>query len=464
MKKLLILLFISSFFFSCDSFLEEESQDQIIPKTPSQLKEFLFGECYLKSNKVKDFYLDIMTDDVSEHIKYANKDNRLDYYGYYTWQQSPEHGLAEELTLDKAYGYYYHQILISNIVLDMLETMKGDANEIADLKGETYFIRAYAYFMLVNLYGEPYNKTNADNLLGVPINDNIGVKNETHKRASVADVYKRIISDITNSIKFLKEGGVRKTQFRIGECAANILAARASLFSEDYDAALTYSNRAIELNPTLCNLNTFDKSYLINLSNPEVVFTYGSASSAYYQKYTTSFSVSPELTSLYEAEDLRKSKYFTSSSGKLFPMKTKSYTDSYEFALRISEAYLIRAEVYANKEKYDLAMDDINKIRENRFSSVTKLSASDKKTALDYVKRERRLELCFEQFRWFDLRRWGMPEIKHTWTTDIEAKKSVTYTLKEGDKAYTLPIPKDVLDNNKIIKRIGRPVRNFDNN
>ena len=32
-----------------------------------------------------------------------------------------------------------------------------------------------------------------------------------------------------------------------------------------------------------------------------------------------------------------------------------------------------------------------------------------------FTREERRRELCFENHRWFDLRRYGMPEIKHTW-------------------------------------------------
>ena len=50
-------------------------------------------------------------------------------------------------------------------------------------------IRAYAYYMLVNLYGEPYDPKTADKAVGVPVNGLIGVENKKFKRESVAAIY-----------------------------------------------------------------------------------------------------------------------------------------------------------------------------------------------------------------------------------------------------------------------------------
>ena len=63
-------------------------------------------------------------------------------------------------------------------------------------------------------------------------------------------------------------------------------------------------------------------------------------------------------------------------------------------------------------------------------------------TLKNFIKAERRKELCFEGQRWFDLRRYGMPQITHEW----EGK---TYTLKSSDPSYTMPIPDEVLIKNK---------------
>ena len=62
------------------------------------------------------------------------------------------------------------------------------------------------------------------------------------------------------------------------------------------------------------------------------------------------------------------------------------------------------------------------------------------------VRDERRRELCFEGHRWFDLRRWGMKEIKHVWYPD--ANTAEEYTLKTGDLQYIMPIPASSLELN----------------
>ena len=56
------------------------------------LREFLFGEAYIRDETQIHTYLDIMTDDVKENIKgsFLGGDTRASGYGYYTWQADPE--------------------------------------------------------------------------------------------------------------------------------------------------------------------------------------------------------------------------------------------------------------------------------------------------------------------------------------------------------------------------------------
>ena len=64
---------------------------------------------------------------------------------------------------------------------------------------------------------------------------------------------------------------------------------------------------------------------------------------------------------------------------------------------------------------------------------------------------ERRRELCFEGHRWFDLRRWGMPEITHVWHES--ATESHVYRLTEKDLMYTIPIPDEAMqENSKLVQ------------
>ena len=49
MKKLIYIIVVV-LFSSCGDFLEESSQDLIIPKTVKDYSEFLFGEGYIRNN------------------------------------------------------------------------------------------------------------------------------------------------------------------------------------------------------------------------------------------------------------------------------------------------------------------------------------------------------------------------------------------------------------------------------
>ena len=74
---------------------------------------------------------------------------------------------------------------------------------------------------------------------------------------------------------------------------------------------------------------------------------------------------------------------------------------------------------------------------------------ASKEELIAFIKEERRRELCFEGHRWFDLRRWGMPAITHTWHNS--SSQSSTYTLEEGDLLYTVPIPEEAIQSNNSL-------------
>ena len=93
MKKLIYIIVVV-LFSSCGDFLEESSQDLIIPKTVKDYSEFLFGEGYIRNNTSIHTYLDIMTDDVEEKANtwpVMQSDIRGDGYGYFCWQPNPEY-------------------------------------------------------------------------------------------------------------------------------------------------------------------------------------------------------------------------------------------------------------------------------------------------------------------------------------------------------------------------------------
>lgn len=104
------------------------------------------------------------------------------------------------------------------------------------------------------------------------------------------------------------------------------------------------------------------------------------------------------------------------------------------------------AAAYNNEESK--ALSAMRTLLENRYEpeKLVVPAGLTGETLKNFIKAERRKELCFEGQRWFDLRRYGMPQITHEW----EGK---TYTLKSNDPSYTMPIPDEVLIKNKRLEQ-----------
>ena len=177
------------------------------------------------------------------------------------------------------------------------------------------------------------------------------------------------------------------------------------------------------------------------------------------------------LLSLYEEGDQRFYAFFLQSvtnKGEYYDYRCVPYkhysSKYYSTALRTSEALLNAAEAYVQKgsdaDKNE-AVKLLNLLRKNRFTPETykELTLADFATnaeLLQFVRDERRRELCFEEIhRWADLRRYGCPSLKHVYYASRNASPEV-YVLEAGDQNYTLELPKSELDYNTVIESANR--------
>jgi hypothetical protein len=453
---------------SCSDFLEEESQDLIIPKSIVDYQELLYGETSKINTQFVNGYLDLMTDDAEGKLNAwgFGGDQRTKGYGYYTWQSNNEIQPTGAIVKDAAWDYYYRNILTSNIILNDVPLTKGTESEKKDMLAEAYFHRAFSYFMLVNLYGQPYDEKDANTKLGVPINLDYGVQDKLFERETVATVYDQINEDIENSIKYFKEAGIENFFFRANLASAQLLASRIFLYQKKYDKAIQYASEVIKSNPNLYNLKQQQSSDIFyQYKNPEILYTYGNTDDNKYYYSAVSkgkYVISSDLLSKYSSSDLRKQKFFKrKNNGKYFPRKssTDESIGCFGKALRVAEAYLNRAEAYAMTDKSSEAISDINLIRSYRFTADFEVSVSPEADAITLVKSERRLELAMEDHRWFDLRRWDRPEITHKYK-DPTSKEYLIFTLQKDDPAYTLSIPQSVRNFNPSMINNDRPTRN----
>lgn len=505
-------------FTSCTSdFLKEYSQDLARVKTADDLNELLVGSCNLPLayyecdgewiyQNLNYAVLHFMGDELQENIQ-SGEDNqdhlgiRENMFPYFTWQQSVYLTTDGKNQLngqeEKLWSLAYEKINNCNMLIaegTRLSTdSEEDAAKVRRIQGECYFLRAFYYLTIANLYGKPYSPATANTDLAVPLKTSESVEDKEFLRASVADVYQQVVSDLTLAEKLLENVTEPLSIYHANIEAVYILRSRVALYMQDWQTAADYAQKAINNNGTLQNLVGADgKAFPISLSNPEVVYSNGSSNLGNllqqepktdddYYNLSPIWVVSDNLYSLFTEEDARKVNYITKeddlSEHKPTYHKIDNSTASggkYKevsdvFSIRTAEAYLNMAEAKAELGEDAEACKWLDKLREKRMSQDADVNLSGTEL-IQFVRDERARELCFEGHRWFDLRRY-MVDVKCPYSKEIvhsisyfsnyQRARTDYYKLEKNDAAYVLDIPKNVKDFQPSIGSNPRPVRNL---
>lgn len=446
--KLLQILSLVGLLFTgaCSDYLERKSQDEVIVTTVSDFSEFLLGSGYLTGIQYEMLYL--MDDDTEIYASPRSPETymALEKFGTFTWQ--PDMYERERKLYDDGYTETYGRLMGVNAVLDGIDEASGETEARDQVKAEALALRGYYYFMLVNLFGEPYNFNKE--AAGVPLKLTVGINENGIPRNTVEEVYTQIVKDLTASSDVFEKYPKRRGNYRINLSAVNILLSRVYLYMEQWDSVIVRSNKAIQYAEGLTDYtkNTSARMIMPSYDHSEVEWVYGMIT-------LQSFGPSADLLSKYDPADCRPGFWFNIYDYS-FPLLKKDYDWSQSATpvntMRISEAYLNRAEAYAQQKNIAGALADLNELRRNRITGYSDVNTSDPSLLLEEVRLERRLELCFDEHRWFDLRRYGMPSISHRY----QYKKSdplTIYTLKEKDPMYTLPFPNSALKNNTRLEQ-----------
>ncbi len=470
MKKLLYIAFALLPLIGCGDFLDEVDQDKIIPETADHFAALLLKEFNYSSNTTYR-NAHYMTDDIKERNGVDAFDSKKKgLKTVYTWQQELEiDENGQTLSgMNKAWGDIYDDIAIANYVIELVDDAIGSAEEISYIKGEAYFIRAFSYFNLLNLYGVPFEASSAESDLGVPLRLSTGVE-KTYRRNSVAECYAQIEADINMAIQLINESGLTKTKWHPNTATCNLLMSRVKLYQEKWDDVIVYADKVLEkrslmvMNPSIP---------FVNAENNEILYSFQTSNienwSSGKDKY---FAVTSKLYDSFDDADRRKEVFFaemTAGTGEKYIWTAKyntTFTTMGWANFRVAEALLNRAEAYAASSRASQALEDIKTLHAHRYNTVSSIVYPENDSeVLPFVLNERRKEFCFEeQHRWFDLRRMdNRPEIKHVYSVIDENGvliQTETYTLLSDDPNYTLPLPLEERENNLIIRNVERYVK-----
>lgn len=512
MMKIKYCLGILLFWFAvtaCSDFLEESSQDEVRPSTVDELMQLMVGEGY-PMRGVMDCFLDLLTDDaecLGSNGSPASLTATQNARPVFMWSKDMFEELAASVPGTQGINVwetYYRKIMGCNVVLGYVDRVTGNHAQRENLRGQALAMRSYYYFMLVNLFGQPYNMGDPEKNLGVPLKLQMEVTDEFFKRNTVAEVYRQVIADLQKADSLLERYNLEMPVYKMSHLATKAILSRVYLYMEKWDLAFEYADRVLELKPELTslagfgNLATDDKGHNnLGMQSPhgvynptsskEIIWAYGSSSEFNLMPTGASelpaYRVSTDLMSLYDYKssvyeesdlgDLRGRLYFKNdislsmgwmmvatpiSSGKA------GFNDLYCYkGIRTAEMYLNRAEVNVRRYRETGAEDcrqkalaDLNHLREYRYDTrTTPYMKVDKHTVADlwqFYEEERRRELCYENHRWFDLRRYGMPRLEHTYIEDAQSTPQVAVLEEKGNR-YVLPIPQKVLEQNPLLEQ-----------
>ncbi|WP_053058521.1 RagB/SusD family nutrient uptake outer membrane protein [Pedobacter sp. BMA] len=339
------------------------------------------------------------------------------------------------------WGYSYQVIRYANLIIDGLDKTSGVSATVKNqLTGEAKFFRAFMFLNLVNLYG------------GVPLTtDPVELNNATKPRASVAEVYAQVISDLKDAQNLLPTAyvGTAALRVRVNKWAATALLARAYLYNKDYVNAEAEATKVIGAGTytmaTTANafINTSSET-ILQLSS-----LYGASGFTSYRTTSSANNIVPPIfvlsgafTKDFEMNDNRKTtwvdsttynavKYYRINKYKVQTATASTLGNEYTVLLRLAEQYLIRAEARAQQSNITGAQADINIIRAR--AGLGNTTASTTAGLLTAVAKERKLELFGEySHRWFDLKRMGLADA-------VLGSLKTTYK----SSAQLFPIPSD---------------------
>lgn len=519
MKKILGIFCITLLLGSCSSFLEEYSQDLSKVESYTDLDEVLLGEAYLPVGRIWSANSMLQVENkyfqtahyMSDELTVFSWDDRGDIngvqdemFGWHTWQQDV--GLNAEGSSrnaeDEDWNKAYHCINICNMVIDAIDEQHA-ANEEQKLeksriKGEAHFLRALYYFTLVNMYGKPYSPENLS-APSIPIKLSPVVEDKEYTTNTVGETYNQILKDLDEADTCLINTTIKNRPYRADITAVYLLKSRTYLYMQNWKKAYEYAQKVLAKNDNLLDLNTLssESGDVLTKSSPETIFSMGGhllASSIYQQRRFSYgkwvacpvYTISDDLVSAFrEGEnDLRMQYYimkdiigggwdFTGYMNawvfkKVAGWENLGYKEvSDQFLFRTAEAYLNAAEAAAYMGEEGTARTLLKALRDKRLINSTMPTESGE-SLVTLIREERQCELCLEGHRWYDLRRYLVCEkypysktITHYYTSfdyngPLYTKR---YMLETNDPAYTLALPKEVLDFQNNLGTNHRPTR-----
>lgn len=397
----------------------------------------------------------------------------------YRWQ---EH-INDRSTLVLWWTNLYRLVSNVNQIIVNIDAISGPEAEKKIIKGQALAYRAWAHFMLVQLYADRYVPGGANAQLGVPYMEEVTFEGKA--RNTVAEVYTKINADLTAAITNL-DGYTRANKSHINKSVAQALQAQVALVQGNWTLAASSANAARQ-GFSFMSAAQHQEGYSLQ-SNPEFIwadYVQEDQTMYFYSFYAqishnfnaTTIRQSPKsiTKALYDqisATDVRKTFWYPNAVATSQPVvppagvrfnymnskfKSVSTSDSRgDFPwIRVAEMYLIEAEALARTTgKEAEARDVLYLLAKNRDPLYVK-SVNTGSALINEILVQRRIELWGEGRNFTDLKRLNLPLSRPVGASAGQgahvAAYAITLEVPAGGNIWTWMIPKAEIDTNPAI-------------
>ncbi|PGH40392.1 MAG: RagB/SusD family nutrient uptake outer membrane protein [Candidatus Nephrothrix sp. EaCA] len=481
----LFMLFALAALPSCRNFIDEVRDNRTLIDSEDKAAQLLV---YAYVNAQYAVFAESMSDNADDNGTSGTGYAKYDQANMEAYLWKDYESMTDKDTPSNFWIESYKAIAQANQALVSLEKLNLKTKRSASLRGEALLARAYAHFMLANLFALRYDPATASAALGIPYilspEQNAIVQ---YRRETMAETYRLIEKDLTEGLPLIGND-YEKPKFHFSPKSAHAFAARFFLYKGEWDKVIKYASVVLGDAPATAIRDWVAESYR-KLPATEQRIAYSAPTERANLLIGWTGSLVGRLVGLYRfglsAEKQSKLFYPVNLFGKkwAYPIyynkiESNRFIPKYREYFRYTnvsagtgypnasfvhftadEALLNRAEAYAMLDRFEEASNDLTAFlsiktigfnadrdrvtpelmgsaypkRNDEYTPFYPLS-NDQASFVKGIAEFRRREFCHEGMRWLDIKRFNLA------VTHKQARAD-SLVLQKNDLRKAIQIP-----------------------
>lgn len=242
MKKTILYAFLgaATLLSSCDSFLDKLPDSRTLVDNEDKITSLLVS-AYPSTTPL------LITEFATDNVTDNGKEKTIGYEIVNEAYQFKENITPHNDAPKSLWNACYSASSAANQALKAIEDL-GNPESLNPQRAEALLCRAYAHFVLANIFCMPYSPTST--ALGLPYAEKPETEvRVTYKRGTLIDLYDRINKDIEEALPLVSDNIYKVPKYHFNEKAAYAFASRFNLYYLKYDKVIEYANKVLGSDP-----------------------------------------------------------------------------------------------------------------------------------------------------------------------------------------------------------------------